>query len=91
MDYATFLAHFKTVMEAWKRENPQDIFIYPDDLLAVLEQEMAAELKRGELAMRLSEPIPPSDIMGRPEDPWRCAQCGEVIMYGERQHVCRGE
>ena len=55
MEYLDLLEHFPTLLEAWRKRNPQDMFIYPEDLLATIQSEIQNERNRGELAIKLAE------------------------------------
>lgn len=94
MEYLEFLEHMRTLLDApMKRAfESSDGFIAVGRALqvfpvlkAIVDSEIQSEHQRGELALRLALPIPPE---AKPGDPWRCAQCGDVIYFGERQHVC---
>lgn len=91
MEYLEYLEHTQTLMEAWANDlrNAKALGLSDAPLLATIRVEIQNERRRGELALAIEkgQSCGPTTT----KDPFRCAQCGEVIMYGERQHVCRGE
>jgi hypothetical protein len=55
MEYLDLLEHFATLLEAWRRDHPHDLYIYPEDLLSTIQSEIQNERQRGELAIKLAE------------------------------------
>lgn len=81
MEYIDWLERAEEFFKAWKREHPDETFIYPEDLLETIETEKKAVAERGELAIAMTAPAAGSEVTE-----FFCAWCG--LKVTGQPHVC---